>query len=485
MRILHVTSECAPWAKTGGLGDVVGALPDALARADEGVQAAVVMPLYRAAAEALAKRGLQPEDTGVTANVHIGPATAQVRFLRLQRPNRAPILFAANDAAFDREGIYGHDDDSLRFILLSKAVVGVAAQLMGGPVDILHCHDWHTALIPGLIATSARAIHPNTRTILTLHNLAYQGMCSKELLSLTGLSWDAFHLEGFEWYDAINLLKGGMAYADAITTVSPTYAREIKTPEFGANLDGFLRKRQIFGLLNGVDTQVWDPATDPHLAAHYDADSLDRKRAVRADLLRTCEWPEQPEVPLFGIVSRMTVQKGLDLVSALVPELAGMPARLVVLGSGGPKLEEGFRLAARHYTQNVRTQIAFDVPLSHRIIAGCDALLLPSRFEPCGLTQMYAMRCGTVPVVHATGGLADTVDDPGDAGLARGEGTGFAFEHPTAVGLRWAMRRAVRMFREQPEGWRAIQKAGMQRDWSWARSANEYLRLYRALLRKG
>lgn len=483
MRILHVSSECAPWAKTGGLGDVVGALPDALARAQPGVQAAAVLPYYRAAKTALAKRNLSPIDTGVVADVNLGATTARVRFLRVDQPNRAPVFFAANDAAFDRDGLYGFDDDPLRFILLCKAVVGVGSKLLGGPPDILHAHDWHAALIPGLVATNARALLPNTRTAMTLHNLAYQGICSKDTLPITGLPWDVFHLDAYEWYDHVNLLKGGIACADAVTTVSPTYAREIKTPEFGCNLDGFLRKQRIFGILNGIDTDEWNPATDPNLAAHYDIDRLDDKRKVRADLLRICDWPELPDVPLFGVVSRMTAQKGLDLVAALVSELYDMPARLVVLGTGQPDLQDAFRLAARHYTWNVRTQIAFDAPLSHKIIAGCDALLVPSRFEPCGLTQMYAMRCGTVPVVHATGGLVDTVTDPGDAGLARGEGTGFAFEHPTVVGLRWAMKRAVRMFREQPEGWRAIQRAGMQRDWSWKRSAGHYLELYRALLR--
>lgn len=483
MRILHVSSECAPWAKTGGLGDVVGALPDALVRADPRVEAAVVLPLYRAAKTALAKQNLVPQDTGVVADVAIGPATARVRFLRVDRPDHAPTFFAQCDSAFDREGIYGHDDDTIRFILLCKAVVGVAKELMGGPIDVMHAHDWHAALIPGLLATNARALHPGTRSVLTLHNLVYQGMCSKELMPLTGLSWDVFHPEAYEWHDAINLLKGGIATADAVTTVSPTYAREIKTEEFGANLHGFLRNHRVFGLLNGIDTDEWNPAADPHLAARYDADHLDGKRAVRAELLRLCDWPELPRVPLLGVVSRMTTQKGLDLVAELAPKLQDLPARLVVLGSGGPKLEEAFRMAARHNPHTVRTQIAFDVPLSHKIIAGCDALLVPSRFEPCGLTQMYAMRCGTVPVVHATGGLADTVHDPGDAALARGEGTGFAFEHPTVMGLWWALSRATRMFREHPEGWRNIARAGMTRDWSWRRSANEYLGLYRALQR--
>lgn len=483
MRILHVTSECAPWAKSGGLGDVVGALPDALARASDKIETATVMPYYRKAKQSVAKQGLTPEDTGVVADVRLGATTARVRFLRLDRPGRTPVLFAANDAAFDRDGLYGHEDDPLRFILLSKAVVGVGKRLLSGAPDIIHAHDWHTALIPGLVATSGRGLLPRTRTVLTLHNIAYQGVCSKELLPVTGLPWEAFHMEAFEWWDNINLLKGGIAMANAVTTVSPTYARELESVQFGGRLAGFLRKQNIFGILNGVDVEEWDPATDSHLDAHYDLDHLDQKRQVRKALLDICAWPEQPDVPLFGVVSRMTGQKGLDLVAQLASELYGMPARLVVLGTGEPQLEDAFRLAARNYSWNVRTQIDFNVPLSHKLIAGCDALLVPSRFEPCGLTQMYAMRCGTVPIVHKTGGLADTVHDPGDHGLARGGGTGFVFEHPTVIGLRWAMQRAANMFRHNPQGWRAIQRAGMRRDWSWRRSAADYLGLYQALCR--
>jgi len=483
MRILHVSSECAPWAKSGGLGDVVGALPDALARSSNEVEVATVMPLYRKARQTLAKRGLELDDTGVVADVNIGPGVARVRFLRLDRGERSPVLFAANDAAFDRDGLYGYDDDALRFILFCKAVVGVAPQLLGGRPDIIHAHDWHAALVPGLVASSGRHLLPTTRTILTLHNIAYQGVCSKDLMPITGLPWELFHMDAFEWFDNINLLKGGIATSTAVTTVSPTYARELEHEPFGANLSGFLRGQAIFGILNGIDTDEWDPSADVHLDAHYDAEHLDAKREVRRALLELCEWPEEPEIPLLGVVSRMTGQKGLDLVAELASELYRMPARLVVLGTGEPGLEDAFRLAARHYGWHVRTQIDFNVALSHKLIAGCDALLVPSRFEPCGLTQMYAMRCGTVPIVHKTGGLADTVHDPGDEALARGEGTGFVFEHPTKIGLRWAIERAARMYRERPQGWRAIQRAGMQRDWSWTRSAADYLGLYRALCR--
>ena len=471
MRILHLSSECAPWAKSGGLGDVVGALPDGLIRAEEGVQCAVVLPLYRAAKEALNERGLSLVDTGIIADVNLGNVTARVRYLRLDREGKATVFFAACDAAYDRDGIYGHSDDGERFILLCKATVGVAKQLMGGEPDILHTHDWHAALAAALVQTSARALLPNTKTVLTLHNLAYQGVFSKELVPISGLGWEHFNMECAEWHDHLSLLKAGIALADAVTTVSPTYAREIRTPKFGANLDGFLRRRRLYGILNGIDTEEWNPANDPHVQGSWSADDLSGKDEARADLMSVCQWPDRKDVPTLGIVSRMTSQKGLDLVAALVPELHAIPARLVVLGTGQPELEDAFKRAARYHQQDVRAQIAFDVPMSHKVIAGCDALLLPSRFEPCGLTQMYAMQMGTIPIVHATGGLADTVDSS----------RGFSFDHPTVQGLRWAIDQAVQTYRRAPERWRAMQQTSMRTDWSWARSAREYLALYRSL----
>ena len=472
MRVLHIASECAPWAKSGGLGDVVGALPDALMAADPGVESAVVIPLYRSAKAALVARGEDLVDTEIVANVDLGAVSARVRFLRLDRPGGATVFFAACDAAFDRDGLYGHNDDAYRFILLCKAAVGVARELMGGPPDVVHAHDWHAALAAALVSTNARALlGGRTRSVLTLHNLAYQGVFSSDLLPLTGLSTEHFHMECAEFHGRLSLLKAGIALADAVTTVSPTYAQEIRTPEFGANLDGFLRRRPIHGILNGIDTAAWDPMTDPHVEGAWSAESLSGKAQARDDLLRICEWPLLPGVLTLGVVSRMTGQKGLDLVAALVSELHGFPARLVVLGTGEPALEKRFQLAARHYQHHVRASIAFDEPLSHKLIAGCDALLVPSRFEPCGLTQMYAMNVGTLPIVHATGGLADTVTPE----------RGFAFEHPTVQGLRWAIGQAVNTFRQDPKRWRQMQRTAMATDWSWGRSAREYLALYGSL----
>lgn len=470
MRVLHLSSECAPWAKSGGLGDVVGALPDALTRADPSVESAVVLPFYRKAKKALADRGLVPVDTGVAADVNLGAVNARVRFLRLDREGHATVFFAANDAAFDREGLYGFDDDALRFILLCKATVAMGPRLMGGVPDVVHCHDWHAALGAALIATNARHLYPGTRTVQTLHNLAYQGVFSKELLPVSGLSWEHFHMDCAEFHDHLSLLKAGIALADVVSTVSPSYAREIQTPQFGANLDAFLRRFRIAGILNGIDTDEWNPESDPHIAGSWTADDPSGKQEAREALLELCSWPDLKGVPTLGVVSRMTGQKGLDLVAALVPELYRLGGRLVILGTGEPKLESAFRAAARHHPKVVRADISFNEPLSHRVIAGCDILLVPSRFEPCGLTQLYAMRYGTVPVVHAVGGLRDTVRDPG---------TGFVFEHPTVEGLRWAVGRACRTFRDAPDTWRAIQRGGMATDWSWSRSARAYLALYR------
>lgn len=472
MKVLHLSSECAPWAKSGGLGDVVGALPDAQRVASPESSVATVLPLYRSAKRALAQRQLEPVDTGVVADVNLGAATARVRFLRLDRAERSTVFFAACDSAYDRDGLYGYDDDGLRFIGLCKATVACASQLMDGPPDILHAHDWHAALAPALVATSARHLLPTTKTAITLHNLMYQGVFDKALFPITGLGWEHFHLDCAEWHHHLSLLKAGIALADAVTTVSPTYAREIRTPELGAQLDGFLRRFPIHGILNGIDTDEWDPASDPHVAGSWSAADPSGKAEARADLLRLCDWSDWSGVPTLGVVSRMTSQKGLDLLLALVTELHAMPARLVVLGTGEPQLEDGFRQAARVMGDHVRANIAFDVPLSHKVIAGCDALLVPSRFEPCGLTQMYAMRMGTLPIVHATGGLADSVDD---------YATGFAFEHATVEGLRWAMNRAVDTYRNRPEHWAAIQRAAMERDGSWTRSAQHYLDLYRSL----
>ena len=491
LKIALIASEAVPWCKSGGLADVVGALPRALQQASsEPVEVALFLPMYRQVRHYLARHGHQVTDTGLSLRIPFGHGHAEpIRLLHAYGHSGESVYFIDAPHRYDREGLYdddahrAFDDNAHRFALLCRAALEVAPRVMGGPPDVVHAHDWQGALATMYLRTRYAQVMPKARSVLTIHNLAYQGNFHSSLLGPLDIDPALFHPEGVEWYGHLNLLKGGMAAADAVTTVSPTYAREVRTERFGCGLDGFIRHNvPVIGILNGIDTDAWNPATDAHLPARYDADHLAGKDVCRDLLLEASGLRPGPGEPLLGVVSRFAGQKGMDLVADLVPHLHGLGARLVVLGDGDPALEDRFRYLSWVYSHHVAARIGFDPALSHRIIAGCDMLLMPSRFEPCGLTQLYAMRYGTIPVVHAVGGLRDTVVDPGDIGLARGKDTGFRFEHPTAEGLHWALARAVRMYRDFPGGWRAIQHAGMRQDFSWARSADSYLRVYRHLL---
>ncbi|HUH01624.1 MAG TPA: glycogen/starch synthase, partial [Kofleriaceae bacterium] len=314
----------------------------------------------------------------------------------------------------------------------------------------------------------------DTPSVLTIHNLAYRGLFDKEIMTTLGLPWSRFTLDDFEYFDQLSFLKAGIASAAAVTTVSPSYAREILQPGTGQELAGFLaeRARHLTGILNGIDTEAWDPATDPALPARYHRDDLAGKLACRKALARELDLTLGPGTLLAGMVSRFAEQKGLDLVAELVPELDELGISLVVLGTGEAVLEERFRLLAARHPTALTVRVGFDVRLARRIYAGCDALLMPSRFEPCGLNQLYAMRYGTVPIVHAVGGLRDSVDDT----------TGIRFDHADVPGLRWAVTRAAEIFRGEPAVWRAMVGAGMARDWSWDQSARAYLDLYRRIV---
>lgn len=489
LKIALIASEAVPWCKSGGLADVVGALPRALALAAgaDDVEVALFLPMHRQVREYLG-RGEQPielQDMG-SLRVPMGQGASEpVRILRATGDAGESVFFVDAPHRFDREGLYNDAnnrsfaDNGERFALLCRAALEVMPHLMRGPPDIVHAHDWQAALAPVYLETRYRHSMPRTRSILTVHNLAYQGVLPPSQGGYLDLDEHFFHLERGEYHGNINLLKGGMAYADAVTTVSPSYAQEIRTPRFGCELDGFIRAHvPVHGILNGIDIGSWNPATDSALPANFSADDMDGKSACRAALLEAANLRLDPGEALLGVVSRFASQKGLDLVADLVPELARMGARLVLLGDGDPTLEERFRWLSNTFSQHLTIRVGFDPALSRRLIAGSDMLLLPSRFEPCGLTQLYAMRYGTVPVVHAVGGLRDTVIDPGDAGLAHGQGTGFRFEHPTVEGLHWALSRALRMHSEQPEAWRTIVRTGMTQDFSWARSAEAYLGLY-------
>lgn len=471
MRVVHVASEAAPFAQSGGLADVVAGLPNALAQ-DHGLDVAVVVPLYRGVASKLAARGIALAE-GAPITIHVGPHRWDAH-LRMARVGRVAYGFVDCPPLFDRDGtLYGpggpgeFGDNHLRFAALSQAAVTESWRLVGGtvrdPFDVLHAHDWQAA--PAAIY--ARVANAPYAIVSTIHNLAYRGIFPKHAMNDLGIPWSYFDLHHVEFYDQVCLLKGGLAAADAVTTVSPTYAREILTPERGEALDAFLRwdVRRLVGIVNGIDTKEWDPATDKALAANYSANDPSGKETCRAALLSEMGLADDGVV--MGVIARMTDQKGIDLIADIVPQLAQANVKLIVLGSGEPALEDRFRWLAQTFSEHVAVRIGFDLNLSRRIYAGCDLFAMPSRFEPCGLGQLYAMRYGTLPVVHAVGGLRDTVSDPE---------TGIRFDEPTSAALLRAITRALPLANNL-----ATIKRAMQRDSSWTASAHEYVQLYRSL----
>ncbi len=476
LNVLAVASEIFPLIKTGGLADVTGALPGALAA--QGVAVRSVIPGYPPVLDAL--------EGGVVV------ATLDDLFggaARIVAAQAAGLDLFAIDAAhlFAREGdpYRGPDgvdwsDNAFRFAALSRVAVLLAQGLVPGyRPDVVHAHDWQTGLVPAYLHY-AGAIDPPT--VMTIHNLAFQGQFPAGLLRPLGFPPDAFTVQGVEYYGGIGFLKAGLQFADRITTVSPTYAAEIRAPAGGVGLDGLLRARAdvLSGILNGIDTDVWDPANDTHLAATFDVDRLTERAANKTALQARLGLRRDPAKLLFGVISRMSAQKGIDLLLAALPVLLGGGGQLVVLGSGEAPLEAGLRAAAAANPDDVGVQIGYDEGLAHLIQGGCDALLMASRFEPCGLTQLCAMRYGTLPVVAHVGGLCDTVIDANEMALAAGIGTGFHFSPVTSEMLAAAILRALSVWR-QPDVWRRLQRNAMQTDVSWHRPAARYAALYREL----
>jgi starch synthase len=474
MEILFVASEVAPWSKTGGLGDVVGALPRALA--GRGHAVSVVSPRYYAID--VRQPGFEPLHGAISVR---GVPTTLWR----HRAGGVDFYFVEHDRYYSsRRGLYGdghgdYGDNAERFAYLSRAALAVPAALGRRP-RIVHLNDWQTGLVPWLLrhehAEDPALAH--SRTVFTIHNLAYQGIFSKHVVPTLGLPWSVFRYQSMEFYDHLSFMKAGLVFADALTTVSPSYAREILTPEGGAQLDPVLRHRSedLVGILNGIDVVEWDPARDPHLPARYSAVDPSGKTTDKAELQRELRLPVRPEVPLIGMVGRLAEQKGIDLVTAVLGRLVTLDVQLAILGSGERRMESSFVRASRDHPDKVAARIGFDEGLAHRIEAGADLFLMPSRFEPCGLNQMYSLRYGTVPLVRAVGGLEDTVEDQ-DGG---GRGTGFKFReyHPRAL---WAaLLRALELWRD-PAGWRGLMLRGMAQDNSWERSAAGYEELYRRL----
>ena len=478
MRVVMLAPEVHPYAKTGGLADVLAALPAALNRI--GVEVSVCLPAYRTALRAL---GPLPVILRLHAPVSSRMEPAEI----LAVPNApVPTFLVRADRFFDRDGLYGvggrdYDDNAERFAFFCRAALEWLRHASPAP-DILHMHDWQTALVPAFLRATAD-LYPElaaVRTVQTVHNLAFQGRFPSEEWHLLNLDPRHFVPDGLEFFGDINYLKAGLLFADAITTVSPRYAEEIQTPSFGSGLDGVLRMRadRLRGILNGVDDAVWNPASDPFVPAHYDQGDLRGKARCKAALQADLGLAVSPEPALLAVVSRLAEQKGLELLGAVLPGLLKTRAvQFVALGSGDARYEELLVDLAGQFPGQVEVRIGFDEPLAHRIEAGADVFLMPSRFEPCGLNQLYSLRYGTVPVVHATGGLDDTVVE---FDAREGLGTGFKFTPYTEEAFLAALRRAIDTRRDAAT-WQRLVTNGMSQDFSWQRAAREYARLYTSL----
>jgi starch synthase len=476
-RVLSVASEIYPIIKTGGLADVVGALPNALAR--ESIDVSTLVPGYRPVLDAV-----QGATTVlVLDDVFGGPG-------RILAANAAGLDLLVLDAPhlFDRFGgpYIGPDgndwpDNAFRFAALART----GAQIGAGAIenfrpDIVHVHDWQAALVPAYLHYSGRR---GPATVMTIHNLAFAGRFAPDLLPALGFSPAAYAVDGLEYYGSISFLKAGLQFADRITTVSPTYALEIATPEHGMGFDGLLRARgaRFSGILNGIDDDVWDPARDPYIAATYDAARIAARSRNTAALRRRFALAEDPTALLVGVVSRLSWQKGLDLLLETLPRFVGRGIQLAVLGAGDAPLEGGFAAAVAAYPGRVGVYIGYDEAVAHLVQAGADVVLVPSRFEPCGLTQLCALRYGAIPVVARVGGLADTIIDANEMALAAGVATGLQFAPPTSDALDSALVRASVLFAQRPI-WERMQRNAMNTDVSWTRSGSQYARLYRAAL---
>jgi starch synthase len=464
-----VSSEAAPLAKTGGLADVVGDLPFALGAF--GDEVAVVLPRYGFIDLAGTRPVYDPlpillGPTRYNASIHLVEGAFPVYLVD------CPRLFGRKELYGDAGGEY--PDNHIRFAVLARAALVVARFLFR--TEIFHCHDWQAGLVPAYLHTTFAGdpTFMGAKTLFTIHNVGYQGLFAPRALGDVALDPSVYRPEGMEFFSKVSYIKGGIAFADALSTVSPGYAREIQTPEYGFGLDGALRARSdvLSGILNGADYGEWNPQTDPLISAHYSAEDLCGKRTCKENLLAELGLPpEARDAPLIGVISRFAQQKGTDLIADTAAEIVAEGCYLVVLGSGEPEDEASFRSLAAAYPGRIAVRIGFDAHLSHRVQAGADMILMPSRYEPCGLTQLYALRYGTVPVVRATGGLDDTID----------VGTGFKFGEFSGQALLAAIREAVLAF-SNPEGWKAMMVRGMQKDFSWTRSAGAYSSLYQRLL---
>lgn len=484
LKILIIASEMVPFAKTGGLADVIGALPKAL-RA-QGHDVRVTIPHYGR---------IDPARFGMTEALPLYPVPMDDRSenavlmqaIATSPAGPFPVYLVDNAHYFSRDGIYMYEDDADRFIFFCRATLEGMRHL-GWQPDVIHCHDWHTAIVPNWLKTVYKAdpFYANTACVYTIHNLAYQGIFGHRVLEIAGVDEFDFiaHPDIPHLNDAVDFMGRGIYYADIITTVSETYAGEILTPEFGEGLDPLLRdhRERLFGVLNGIDTEINDPATDSYIAAHYTPLDLAGKAQCKADLQREAGLPEQPDIPVIGAISRLADQKGFDLIDAIIePLLRNQSLQVVILGTGEERYHERLTTIQARFPKQLSLFLTFNAALAQKIYAGSDMFLMPSRFEPCGLGQMIALRYGTIPVVRATGGLADTVQD---FEPSNDTGNGFTFQTYEGLALYGAVVRAIEHYRD-PETWRQLMLRAMAADHSWAASARRYVELYRLALSRG
>lgn len=479
MNILFVTSEAHPLIKTGGLADVSGSLPRALKNLRHDVR--LVLPNYRGVAERAGK-------LKTVATLPLAAAPEPIRILEGRLPGSTVKLYLVDSPMhFDRPGgpysaPDGGDwpDNAQRFALFARAACELAMDRagLGWQADLVHGHDWQSGLVPALLTLE----EARPATLFTIHNLAYQGLFDWDGFQSLKLPYEWWSMHGVEFHDKMSFIKAGLVYADEITTVSPHYAAEIRTPAYGCGLDGLLQHRadHLTGILNGIDYKEWNPGTDPHIERHYNSRSVTHKRDNKRALQRAFGLPER-DVPLFGHIGRMVAQKGIDLLLEILPQLARKDLQLVILGSGQADLEQALSQAQDTHPKQIAVHIGYDEALAHRIEAGADVFLMPSRFEPCGLNQLYSLRYGTVPLVRRTGGLADSVVDANGATLEDGTATGIHFEEASASALLLAVERTLHLY-DQPKLWKRMVSHGMRQDVSWNHSAREYIALYEKVL---
>ncbi|MGD2081507.1 MAG: glycogen synthase GlgA [Chromatiales bacterium] len=478
LKILLASSEAQPLIKTGGLADVAGSLPRALRLLGHDVR--LVLPAYPLAVE-------RTEHVQKLAELEIPEHGTRCTLLRGMLPGTGvPVYLVDHPGAFGRAGNPytgpdGHDwpDNAYRFALFCRAVVAVAMDRAGldWAPGLVHTNDWQTGLVPPLLSLEPH----RPATLFTIHNLAYQGVFDRQTFESLNLPPSLWSLSGLEFHEHLCFIKGGIAFADWVNAVSPTYAREICAPELGYGLEGLLRHRgeRLAGVLNGIDYALWDPSHDPAIPQHYNAETFELKARNRTALQQRMGLPEREDALLFGYVGRLVEQKGVDLILGILPRLLSHPhTQLVMLGSGHAGLEAQLRDAAERHPDRVATRIGYDEGLSHLIEAGSDCFLMPSRFEPCGLNQLYSLRYGAVPIVRRTGGLADTVIDATPTNLLRGTATGFVFDHADVDGLWYAVERAIEFHQRPRVWWRRLAANGMRRDFSWTASARHYIELY-------